>query len=448
MSINRRDFILRSSALMLALACENQNFEITPNGKSVLIIGAGISGLAAAKKLKEKGFEVTVVEASNRSGGRIKTNFSQNFPFDEGASWIHGPRGNPITDLAQKAGSKLYLTDDENVKVYDVDGKIYSEKVLTEAENKFEEVKNNISKNGAQGQSFESIFKTSYPDLYNNRLWKYMLSAYLEFDTGSDISDLSPRFFEDDEEFNGNDEIITNGYQTVIDYLTKTLEIRYNYPVDSINYETNRVKVYSGTQFLESDYVIVTVPLGFLKSNKISFLPKLSNLKLNSITNLGFGVVDKYLLIWKTPFWETNLQYIGFTPEKLGQFNYFLNCLKFSNTPALMTFTYGNYAKIAENMSDNAVIEQIMANLKSIYGLNIPFPDNFIRTKWGLNQFTLGAYSYVGINGNSSDYDELSKSVDNKVFFAGEHTSRDYRGTVHGAYLSGIREADKIIKLQ
>jgi len=80
--------------------------------------------------------------------------------------------------------------------------------------------------------------------------------------------------------------------------------------------------------------------------------------------------------------------------------------------------------------------------------LNIPFPDNFMRTKWGLNPFTFGSYSFVGINGNSSDYDELSKSVENKVFFAGEHTSRDYRGTVHGAYLSGIREADKIIKLQ
>lgn len=448
MRINRREFIYGSSVLMLALACDQQNFEILPNGKSVIIIGAGISGLAAAKKLKEKGFEVTVVEASDRSGGRIKTNTSLNFSFDEGASWIHGPKGNPISVLAEKAGSKLFETDDDNVKVYDLDGKNYSDKLLTDAENKFEEVKNSISNNGAQGQSFESIFKTSYPDFYNNRLWKYMLSAYLEFDSGADISDLTSKFFQDDDEFNGNDLIITNGYQTIINYISNDLIIKYNFPVDIINYELNKVKVYSGTQFLESDYVIVTVPLGYLKSNKISFLPKLSNLKIDSITNLGFGVVDKYLLIWKTPFWETNLQYIGFTPEKLGQFNYFLNCLKFSNTPALMTFTYGNYAKFAQNMSDNAVIEQIMANLKSIYGLNIPSPDNFIRTKWGLNPFTLGSYSYVGINGNSSDYDELSKSVDDKVFFAGEHTSRDYRGTVHGAYLSGIREAEKIIKLQ
>jgi monoamine oxidase len=107
--MKRRKFIqktLQNGALIMAspsllAACKNEAMPIT---KSVLIIGAGISGLAAAQKLKEKGLKVTILEAQDKMGGRLCTNRTLEFPFDEGASWIHGINGNPITDLAQKQG--------------------------------------------------------------------------------------------------------------------------------------------------------------------------------------------------------------------------------------------------------------------------------------------------------------------------------------------------------
>jgi monoamine oxidase len=92
--------------------------------------------------------------------------------------------------------------------------------------------------------------------------------------------------------------------------------------------------------------------------------------------------------------------------------------------------------------------QEIMINLKSIYGSSIPNPINFLRTKWGQNINSYGAYSYSTNGSTSADFDTLANEVHYKVFFAGERTERDYRGTVHGAYLSGIREADKIIDLQ
>jgi monoamine oxidase len=88
-----------------------------------------------------------------------------------------------------------------------------------------------------------------------------------------------------------------------------------------------------------------------------------------------------------------------------------------------------------------------MLHLKSIYGNSIPNPSNFLRTKWGQNINSYGAYSYATNGSTSADFNTLSNAVNNKLFFAGEHTEREYRGTVHGAYLSGIREADKIIDL-
>ena len=68
-----------------------------------------------------------------------------------------------------------------------------------------------------------------------------------------------------------------------------------------------------------------------------------------------------------------------------------------------------------------------------------------LRTKWAQNEFTYGAYSFATNGTTSQDFDALTSVIDNKVYFAGEHTNKDYRGTVHGAYLSGVSQAAKII---
>ena len=124
--MERRKFVLDTlKTIPLILIAPNlfasycKDDDITnPNGKTVLIIGAGISGLAAAKKLKDKGFTVIVIEAQEKIGGRLRTDRSMGIAFDEGASWIHGPNGNPITKLASQAGANTYLTDDDNLSLF------------------------------------------------------------------------------------------------------------------------------------------------------------------------------------------------------------------------------------------------------------------------------------------------------------------------------------------
>lgn len=452
MRMNRRKFIASGTGLFLAStilsACSKEDIEIIPNGKKVIVVGAGISGLAAAKKLREKGFEVLVLEADDRIGGRLKTTKVNGFDFDEGASWIHGPNGNPISEIAKNSGASTYITDDESVKVFDKDGKIYSDKILSDAEDNFDSVMEDLPRFGQLNQSFKSVFENKYPQYTGDRIWKYMLSAYLEFNTGADISELSSLYFYDDEEFRGKDEIIVNGYSKIAEFLSKDIEIKTNSVVQSIEYVGNSVSVNTLNSNFNCDYLVISVPLGILKANTIQFSPLLPDSKSIAISNLKMGVVNKFLLVWNSAFWEKDIQYIGYTPEEKGKFNYFLNVFKFSNFPALMTFAYGNYAKETESQSDFEIQNQIMAHLRSIYGAGIPDPVKLMRTQWGKNPFTLGSYSFVPVGGNSNDYNELAKPIDNKLFFAGEHTSKDYRGTVHGAYLSGIREADRIIALQ
>lgn len=95
--------------------------------EEIIVIGAGMAGIAAAKELGDSGYSVKVLEARDRIGGRTHTDESLGAPIDLGGSWIHGYIGNPMTLLARKYGVQGKLTDFTNmggnsVLVFDGDG--------------------------------------------------------------------------------------------------------------------------------------------------------------------------------------------------------------------------------------------------------------------------------------------------------------------------------------
>lgn len=414
--------------------------------KTVIIVGAGISGLAAAKKLKEKGFNVIIFEAQDKVGGRLRTNRTLGVGFDEGASWIHGINGNPITSLAQQAGMNTYQTIDESRKSYDIGGVLRSTTTYDNAEDELYTILKSMMNNGNSTQSFETVFNNLYPAKATDRLWKFLLSTYVTFDCG-DLNNLSSLLYNEGEEFGGVEKIATNGYDTIANFLANGLNIQLNQRVSKIDYSNSKITVTHNGNITEADYVLVTVPLGVLKANTIQFIPSLPTSKQNAIQKVGMNCVNKFLLTWDNAFWD-DVQYISYTPEIRDKFNYFVNVKKFHPTVnALMTFAYADYARQTETMTDAQIIDEIMLHLKDIYGNSIPNPTNLLRTKWQTNENSFGAYSYTAVGTEMQHFDDLAEEVNDKIFFAGEHTEADYFSTVHGAYLSGMREADKIIDL-
>lgn len=438
--------ILLMTPSLLASSCNKGN-DKEPNGKKVIIIGAGISGLAAAKKLKETGFTVTVLEAQDKVGGRLRTNRTLGVAFDEGASWIHGINGNPITSLAQQSGMNTFETiDDQADACYDIGGIVHNPSSYRNAETELYSILDTLKNSGNATQSFETIFNNLYPAKVNDRLWKFLLSTYVTFDTG-DINNLSSLLYDEGEEFNGAEKIATNGFDTIPNYLANGLNIQLNQRVSKIDYSETKVKITHNGTVTEADYVLVTVPLGVLKSGNIQFVPVLPAAKQNAIEKVGMNCVNKFLLIWNDAFWD-NAQYICYTPATKDKFNYFVNVKKFQpSVNALMTFAYADYARQTETMTDAQVMNEIMLHLKDVYGNSIPNPTNLLRTKWQTNENCFGAYSYTAVGTEIQHFDDLAEEVNDKLFFAGEHTEADYFSTAHGAYLSGIREADKIIDL-
>jgi polyamine oxidase len=93
---------------------------------SVIVIGSGISGLAAARNLSEASFKVTVLESRDRIGGRIHTDYSFGCPVDMGASWLHGVSDeNPLAPIIRRLGLTLYRTSGDDSILYDHDLESY-----------------------------------------------------------------------------------------------------------------------------------------------------------------------------------------------------------------------------------------------------------------------------------------------------------------------------------
>ncbi len=425
-------------------ACKEEK---DPIGKSVIVVGAGISGLAAARKLKNEGFSVTVLEAQDRVGGRLRSNRSLGIAFDEGASWIHGINGNPITALAQQAGMDTVPSNDDDYVAYDLGGMEISDSVFSDTENEFYNILETLINQGNAAKSFETVFFEQYPQYADNRLWRFFLSTYVTFDLG-DLDQVSSLLYDEGEEFGGIEKIAANGYDTIPVFLANGLDVQLNQRVTNVDYAGNKVRVTHNGTVSEADYAIVTVPLGVLKNNSIQFTPALPAAKQTAIEKIGMSCVNKFLLTWDTAFWDDVL-FLIYTPEARDKFNYFLNVKKIHPTVnALMTFAYADYGRLTETMSDAQVIGEIKGHLRDIYGNNIPEPTQLLRTKWATNENAFGAYSFTATGTEMRHFEDLAETVNDKLFFAGEHTEVDYFSTAHGAYLSGIREADKIIDLQ
>lgn len=426
-------------------ACRQQNVGLN---KSVIVIGAGISGLAAAKKLKEQAFNVTVLEAQDRVGGRLRTNRDLGVPFDEGASWIHGVKNNPITTLASQAGAKTTLANDEDIISYDLGGIKRTDSAYSAAEDKlYNDVLKNLKTSGSLDKSFETVFNSRYPQYANDRLWRFLLSAFVTFDLG-DLDKVSSLYYDEGEEFGGDEHFIVDGYDKIPQFLAQGLDVKLNERISKIDYSQSKIKITSDKGVYEADYVIVSVPLGVLKNKSIEFSPALPTAKQTAIQKVGMNCVNKFILTWNTSFWD-DVQYISYTPDIKDKFNYFVNVKKIHpSVNALMTFAYADYARQTEAMTDSDIITEIMKHLKDIYGSNIPQPTKMLRTKWQSNINSFGGYSYTAVGTEMRHFTDLSDAINNQVFFAGEHTHTEYWSTAHGAYLSGIREADKIIGLQ
>ncbi len=441
------------------------SFSVVAAEKSpqVIVIGAGVSGLSAADYLTKHHVNVLVLEASNRVGGRINT-FSQWGPrLDLGASWIHGINKNVIADLVHQNHIKTIPTvydDNEFVKrfdssvIYHADGERITKKELAELKHLAKQFEDYIAAHQHQelNQSIESDFQkfvtlrqlpTATADLLH-----YIVDLMYTYEFAEDMDKLSSASDKpyDQSSATGLNVIFPQGYKQILPLISQHVPIKLNQQVKEIRYGKDGVDIDTQDSHYHADKVIVTVPLGVLKSGNIKFIPALPMEKQNAITQLKMGVYDKVYLLFDKPFWDKNVEWIGYVPATpKHQPIDIMNYNKLVHKPILLVFFAGTLARQMENWNDEKVISYIMTRLRAIYHERATMPVKYVITRWNHNPMSYGSYSYLPPNVDVSNYKSLANTVAGQLYFAGEATSATDPATVHGAYMSGVRAAEEVM---
>ena len=422
-----------------------------PMSSDVVIIGAGMSGLAAAKALVAKGKGVILLEAQSRIGGRTLTDRSLGLPLDLGASWIHGINKNPISAIANSLNVSTFPTNYDSIQRYDFDGR-----TITDAEDSLLDANYNslmagVTRAQKQAKTDKSLGATINGVLsartytpFEQRAIQYSINTDIEHDYAADVSRMSLKYWDQDSDFSGDDVIIKQGYSQITDYLAGGLDVRLSTTVQEIDYGSSNITIKTNNGTFSAKKVIVTVPLGVLKAGAINFTPALPSAYVGAISRLGMGVLNKTYLRFPYRFWDGQEQLLGYIGLEQGQWAEWYDFQRITNQPILLGFNAASFASTLEAYSDTQTVASAMTVLRAIYGASVPDPLGYKITRWGKNPFSFGSYSFIGIGSTPKDCDTLAKSIKSKIIFAGEHTNSRYVGTVHGAYLSGLNASAQV----
>eukprot|EP00112_Aurelia_sp_Birch-Aquarium-sp1_P011993 Seg2517.4 transcript_id=Seg2517.4/GoldUCD/mRNA.D3Y31 product="Lysine-specific histone demethylase 1B" protein_id=Seg2517.4/GoldUCD/D3Y31 len=438
---------------------------------SVIIIGAGFSGLSAARQLERAGCQVKVLEARESIGGRVEDDNSLGICISKGPQIITGCINNPMYIMCQQIDAPLKILRPK-CNLINSKGDVAEEEIDQKVEFYFnmmlesiEELKNDEeaqSKNLSLNDCMESRIKELETQIYRELteeekcLLQFHL-ANLEYACGASLQDVSALHWNQNEsmvQFSGEHSWVEKGFGPLIERLSRGLDMKLNCQVTEIDYSGDKVQITNQNGEKQSaDKVIVSVPLAILKKDVIKFKPSLPESKTSAVNSLGAGHIEKVIMKFKKDFWKMKMEkadYCGLIPdssEKRG-FSYLFYDVSNKSNYVLMALLAGDAIKDIKGISDQEVIDRCLSNLKKMFpDQDIPEPTSYIVSHWNTEKHIEMTYSYVGLNATGEDYSNLAETIDDKIYFAGEATNRHFPQTVTGAFISGIREARKILTI-
>ena len=440
----------------------------------MLVIGAGFAGLSAARALRQSGWQVTVLEARNRTGGRVHTDRSvPGHTVDLGPSWLHAGPQNPLKELAREAQIATRVTDYANMRfAVQRDGKreiVPRADVLRfaqrfsgalESSSLWSALDRQIAARrgtDTKGLSVADVFDAGIrrieaesgpadPGLIElqRRILESNLAAPLDqvgFEALLEESDTNPG----NTLLPADDHYVLGGMDQLTRLLELDLDIRLNEAVRRVEWRRGLVRVDTQSGGYEADAAVITIPVGMLAGGSIEFAPALPPEKIAAARRLPMGLLNKAFVLFPKPFWETELDFLAFDASPPPLFYAWLNLQLYKGQPALVGFTSGTMAREVERMTDAEVRNRVFNRLRASRPQDIPDPLEVRVSRWAADPWAQGAYSFLGLGATPDDRVVLGHPVQNTLFFAGEATHRDDPSSVHGAWWSGLRAAKEVL---
>ena len=410
----------------------------------VLIIGAGVAGLAAAQTLKGAGRRVRVLEARDRLGGRVLSLTDPTFalPLELGAEFIHGQAAadSPFLKAAgtralEQTGETFLRRGDDTLRSEDFFSRagtlLGALDALLEGEDvSFAELLEHPANAGVDegtkklARTLVEGFDAADPAEASSR------ALALEWGAGTAEENAQYR--------------PEGGYGALLKTLGEGLELHFQCVVKGVTWKPGEVDI-SAERFgqpvtYRARRVLVTLPVSLLQQQTVTFTPPLG--KDRALAGLRQGNVVKAVCLFAEPFWEERFPDGAFFQVPDAPFPVFWTPDPV-RAPVLTAWAGGPKADALSGLPEDEIVARAFASLEAFFG-NFPLPSAVRVYDWGRDPYSSGAYSYVATGGTGARA-ALAAPLANTLFFAGEATHIEEAGTVHGASESGVRAAREIL---
>jgi [histone H3]-N6,N6-dimethyl-L-lysine4 FAD-dependent demethylase len=349
---------------------------------SVLVVGAGLAGLAAARQLLRFGLRVLVLEGRARPGGRVYTTRlgGHKAAVELGGSVITGIHANPLGVLARQLGVPLHKVRDR-CPLYYPDGRTVETRMdrttdlvfntLLEHATKLRESLGEAAERISLGEAIEKLRRLYHvARTEEERMLLDWHLANLEFSNAGCLSELSLAHWDQDDpyEMGGDHCFLAGGNTRLVHALCDGVPVLYEKTVKRIEHGSDGVSVtVEGGQVFQADMVLCTIPLGVLKSGSVVFDPELPDQKLGAIQRLGFGLLNKVAMVFPHVFWDEEIDTFGCLNKdssKRGEFFLFYSYHTVSGGAVLIALVAGEAALEFEKLDPAVALHRVLGILR------------------------------------------------------------------------------------
>lgn len=423
-----------------------------------IVIGAGVSGLTAARLLAREGQRVVVLEARDRIGGRVWTDRSEGMVTDLGASWIHGITDSPVADAAEAFGLPTveftvggYQPDSRPIAYYDPAGARLSDEDAARFAADIHALDAELARtiaDSAPGSSYLDVTEAALARLAWDADRAERVREYLRHRTeeqyGVWIADLDAHGLDDDS-IDGDEVVFPRGYDELATHLAAGLDVRLEHVVARVEWSEGGVRVTTDRGSFEADQAVVTVPIGVLASDEFVIEPPLPEPVAGAVRSLEMNAFEKIFLRFPTRFWDDDVYAIRQQGPTGVWWHSWYDLTALHGTPTLLTFAAGPAAEAIRDWDGERITASVLGELRRLYGERVVAPTHVHITSWKDDPYARGSYAYMVVGAVPEDHDAIATPVGGVLHVAGEATWTDDPATVNAALRSGHRAAANVL---